>query len=544
MHPSLSRGGLGERDPSGSANLVHAPAHATQALSPEYTTSPAPGGTPGHSVPAAGRRRSGVRGRGRGRRDAGGARRFRAQWVVTTSRHRLHDTASQQRTRGSPDGASAEGEPGAADAAGRRRRTRRRGGDCAAAAVGVRLRRRGPARQPPPTLRGIRGAPQGGGAAARARRAAQQTRATTSGSRPRTTPRSAVTRMRSWLFCAPEPTPTPATWTARSCCTWRRTGGAWPGARTFVARARTDQRAFAPDAPDETSDAGVTRAAAGAAKRRGPPLVVARERARAGARRWSRRRTGRGAGACASGAASRRRRDGMTARCGRRGPRGGGAGCWKPARRTPARGYLTGLSRGKTAEALRAPLAYGPRGGEALNGGHLSAREAERRSTGDRSRRHVFVLSIKTRRFLPPSPRRKLPSDENLARRTPFRGRPWGGASPALAQQVRQAQAAEAVEQELRRPRARAAPPRDRRLLRVGRPSVLEEWRALGEGAAEGGGRGGGGDLVRGGGAGAGANRPSTAEVRASWRVPTRVTEEASEAAEAAKAARRGPSPA
>ena len=31
VHPSLSRGGLGERDPSGSANLVHAPAHATLA---------------------------------------------------------------------------------------------------------------------------------------------------------------------------------------------------------------------------------------------------------------------------------------------------------------------------------------------------------------------------------------------------------------------------------------------------------------------------------------------------------------------------------
>ena len=51
VHPSLSRGGLGERDPSGSANLVHAPAHATQALSPEYTTSPAPGGHAGTQRP-------------------------------------------------------------------------------------------------------------------------------------------------------------------------------------------------------------------------------------------------------------------------------------------------------------------------------------------------------------------------------------------------------------------------------------------------------------------------------------------------------------
>ena len=54
VHPSLSRGGLGERDPSGSANLVHAPAHATKALSPEYMTSQAPERTfsdrgPGHT---------------------------------------------------------------------------------------------------------------------------------------------------------------------------------------------------------------------------------------------------------------------------------------------------------------------------------------------------------------------------------------------------------------------------------------------------------------------------------------------------------------
>ena len=51
VHPTLSRGGLGERDASGSANLVHAPAHATQALSPEYTTSPAPGGHAGTQRP-------------------------------------------------------------------------------------------------------------------------------------------------------------------------------------------------------------------------------------------------------------------------------------------------------------------------------------------------------------------------------------------------------------------------------------------------------------------------------------------------------------
>ena len=36
VHPSLSRGGLGERDAAGSANLVHASANATHAMSPEY----------------------------------------------------------------------------------------------------------------------------------------------------------------------------------------------------------------------------------------------------------------------------------------------------------------------------------------------------------------------------------------------------------------------------------------------------------------------------------------------------------------------------
>ena len=49
VHPTLSRGGLGERDASGSANLVHAPAHATRALSPEYMASPAPDGRDGRA---------------------------------------------------------------------------------------------------------------------------------------------------------------------------------------------------------------------------------------------------------------------------------------------------------------------------------------------------------------------------------------------------------------------------------------------------------------------------------------------------------------
>ena len=49
VDPSLSRGGIGERDASGSANLVHAPVHATRALSPEYVASPARDGRDGHA---------------------------------------------------------------------------------------------------------------------------------------------------------------------------------------------------------------------------------------------------------------------------------------------------------------------------------------------------------------------------------------------------------------------------------------------------------------------------------------------------------------
>ena len=57
VHPSLSRGGLGERDPSGSTNLVHASPTATHALSPEYAgqrnQAPAASGW-GAAVPAYG----------------------------------------------------------------------------------------------------------------------------------------------------------------------------------------------------------------------------------------------------------------------------------------------------------------------------------------------------------------------------------------------------------------------------------------------------------------------------------------------------------